>query len=161
VKLALVGAVSSREAIDPAAKTGSHLSNVLAMQHARALGAYEALRLDREGRITEAASANVFVVRGSELLTPPLASGILEGVTRRRVLEIAREEGIAVREAELWPGEFIAADEAFITSTTRELVPVVAVFEGEVERRIGAGVPGPTTLRLLAAFRERAWRGER
>lgn len=158
VKLALVGAASTREAIDPAAKTGSHLSNVLAMQQARSRGAYEALRLDREGRITEAASANVFVVRGGELFTPPLAAGILEGITRRVVIELAGEEGVAVREAELWPAELFAAQEAFITSTTRELVPVVGVFEGEVERTIGAGLPGPVTRRLHAAFRARAQR---
>lgn len=74
------------------------------------------------------------------------------------VLELAGEVGIAAREAELWPAELLASEEAFITSTTRELVPVVAVFEGEVERRIGAGVPGPVTRRLHAAFRARVRR---
>lgn len=159
VRVALVGVRRNlREAIDPAAKTGNYLNNVLAMRQARECEAFEALMLDRDGRVTEATTANVFVVHGGELSTPPLAVGILEGVTRRVVLELARGLGILAREAELWPAQLLAADEVFITGTTRELVPVVAVCEGGIEHRIGAGRPGPITQRLLAEFRARATR---
>jgi branched-chain amino acid aminotransferase len=159
VKVALVGVRRNlREAIDPAAKTGNYLNNVLAMREAREQGAFEALMLDSRGRVTEATTANVFVVRGGELITPPLAVGILEGVTRKVVLALARADGIAVCEQELVPPRVLEADEVFITSTTRELVPVVTVSDALGEHTIGRGRPGPLTLRLLAAFRERAAR---
>lgn len=161
VKLALVGELGQhqREAIDPAAKTGNHLNAVLAMKAARERGAYEALLLDAAGRVTEAASANVFAVRGGGLATPPLAAGILEGVTRRVVLALAREVGVPAAEVELRPEDLYGADEAFITSTTRELVPVVRIARGAGDEvTVGAGRPGPVTLKLLSAFRARALR---
>lgn len=157
VKLALVDR-RRNEALDPRAKTGNYLNNVLAMQQAKARGAYEALMLDARGRITEAATANLFLVKAGELSTPPLAVGILEGVTRGVVIALARGLGIPVHERELVPDDLFSADEAFITSTTRELVPVVAVWQGEVERPIGSGSPGPLTRRLLQEFRDRAQR---
>ncbi len=157
VKVALVGVRRNlREAIDPAAKTGNYLNNVLAMGEAQALGAFEALMLDREGRVTEASSANVFAARAGELLTPPLEVGILEGVTRQVVLALARELFVPVREVELRPEDLYSADEVFITSTTRELVPVVAIADRRGERRVGDGRPGPVARRLLEAFRARA-----
>jgi branched-chain amino acid aminotransferase len=157
VKLALVGVRRDPgEAVDPMAKTGNRLNNVLAMKRARQQGAFEALMLDRDGRVTEATTANVFLVKDGELRTPPLAVGILEGVTRRVVLAVAAQVGVPAREAQMTPADLFAADELFITSTTRELVPVVTVAEGEVEHRIGSGKPGPITLKLLAAFRARA-----
>jgi branched-chain amino acid aminotransferase len=159
VKLALVGVRRNlREAIDPQAKTGNYLNNVLAMKQAREQGAYEALMLDSTGRITEATTANVFVVQRGEVCTPPLEVGILEGVTRRVVLELARRAGLPVRECDLRPGDLLGADEVFITSTTRELVPVVLVSDSEAEHRIGPGAPGPLTLRLLGDFRAAAGR---
>ncbi|MGC4120378.1 MAG: aminotransferase class IV [Myxococcales bacterium] len=160
VALALVGAEATgrnlREAIDPAAKTGNHLNAVLAMKAARERGAYEALLLDARGRVTEASSANVFAVRNGELLTPPLAAGILEGVTRRVVLALARATGVPAREAELWPDDLYGAEEVFITSTTRELVPVTRIAREADTKPIGDGKPGPVTLKLLAEFRRRA-----
>lgn len=157
VKVALVGVRRNlREAIDPAAKTGNYLNNVLAMGEAQALGAFEALMLDREGRVTEASSANVFAVRAGELLTPPLEVGILEGVTRQGVLALARELSIPLREVGLRPEDLFTADEVFITSTTRELVPVVAIVDARGERAVGGGRPGPVSRRLLEAFRARA-----
>ena len=156
VKVALVAVRRNlREAIDPAAKTGNYLNSVLAMKQAREKGAFEALMLDKEGRITEAASANVFVVKAGTLFTPPLA-GILEGVTRGIVLKLARAAWIPLREQALFPDDLLKADEVFITGTTRELVPVVTVAMGAGDLRIGDGRPGRTTRRLLADFRARA-----
>lgn len=137
---------------DPAAKTGEHLFHVLAVKEARARGAHEALFLDGEGNVAEGASSNVFAVRGGALVTPPLAVGILEGVTRDVVLDLARALGVAVREESLPLQELETADEAFLTSTVRGILPVNRVGE----RPIGPGRPGPVTLRLHRAFRERA-----
>jgi branched-chain amino acid aminotransferase len=137
---------------DPAAKTGAHLPHVLAVRAARAAGAHEALLLDGRGFVTEGASSNVFAVRAGRLLTPPLAAGILPGVTRGLVLALARERGVPCQESPLTAAELEGADEVFITSTVREMVPVTRLGE----KRVGRGEPGPVTRALHLAFRARA-----
>jgi branched-chain amino acid aminotransferase len=137
---------------DPAAKTGEHLVHVLAVKEARAHDADEALLVDGAGCVGEGASSNVFAWSGGELVTPPLLAGILAGVTRARVLEIARALSIPVRERPLPLKELQGAEEAFLTSTVREILPVVRVGEHPV----GPGWPGPVTRRLHAAFRAAA-----
>jgi branched-chain amino acid aminotransferase len=150
VAAAIVGVRrASPEAIDPSAKTGAHLPNVLAVREARAAGAHEALLLDGRGFVTEGSSSNVFAVRGGALRTPPLAAGILEGVTRGVVLHLARGAGLAAEEAPLRPEDLESAEEVFITSTVREIVPVTRLGD----RPVGEGRPGPITRRLHAAFR--------
>jgi branched-chain amino acid aminotransferase len=143
---------ASPQAIDPSAKTGAHLQNVLALKEARASGAYEAFLLDERGFVTEGSSSNVFAVRGGRVVTPPLAAGILEGVTRGVVLRLAGELGIDAEEAPLRAEELEGADEVFLTSTIREIVPVARLGRAQV----GAGRPGPVTSRLHQAFRARA-----
>ena len=101
------------------------------------------------GELTECAVANLFIVRENTVVTPPLSAGILPGITREYLFEIAQQESIAVREATLHDEDLFAADEAFLTGTTREIVPIVTVND----RRIGPGRPVPTTQRLLDAFR--------
>jgi branched-chain amino acid aminotransferase len=141
-------------ALDPAIKSCNLLNNILAVREAQARGAAEAILLNHAGDVAEGASTNVFAVQGGALLTPPLDAGILEGVTRGVVIEMARRRGLTVREERLPLPALVAADEVFLTSTTRELAPVRSV-EGSA---IGPGRPGPTTLGLLAAFREEAAR---
>lgn len=140
------------EAADTTAKTGAHLSNVLAVAEARRAGAHEALLLDRDGLVTEGASSNVFAVREGRLETPPLAIGILEGVTRGIVMALARAEGIEVREAPLRPEALAVAEELFITSTAREILPVTSL-DGVA---VGSGRVGEMTTRLHGFFRARA-----
>jgi branched-chain amino acid aminotransferase len=153
VMAAIVGVRrASPQAIDPSAKTGSHLPNVLALREARAAGAYEAFILDDRGFVTEGSSSNVFAVRASKVLTPPLAAGILEGVTRGVVLRIARGLGLEAEETPLRAEDLEGADEVFVTSTIREIVPVVRLGA----RPVGPGRPGPVTSRLHRAFRELA-----
>jgi branched-chain amino acid aminotransferase len=150
VKVAIVGVRrAAPEAIDPSAKTGAHLPNVLAVKQARDAGAHEALLLDAHGLVTEGSSSNVFAVSGAVLRTPPLAAGILEGVTRGVVLRLARASHVSVEEAPLRPEDLERADEVFITSTIREIVPVTHLGEHVV----GTARPGPVTRRLHAAFR--------
>jgi branched-chain amino acid aminotransferase len=150
VTAAIVGVRrASAQAIDPSAKTGAHLPNVLAVREARAAGAHEALLLDGGGFVTEGSSSNVFAVRGGVLRTPSLAAGILEGVTRGVVLRLAQELGLHAEEVSLRPEELEAADEVFITSTVREIVPVTRLGAHPV----GGGRPGAVTRRLHAAFR--------
>ncbi len=156
VKAVVVGVQRiSPRAVDPSAKTGAHLNHVLAVREARAAGAHEALLTDGRGHVTEGSSSNVFAVRGGRLVTPPLEAGLLAGVTRGFVLEIARDLGIPVDEIPVRPADLDSADEVFITSTLREVVPVTRLGEGEV----GAGRPGPVTRRLHEEFRRRASAG--
>lgn len=133
------------------AKVGNYLVSVLAMREASRTGAVEALIVDAEDRVLEGSSSNVFVVLGDKLVTAPTTAGILAGITRHHLLELAEELGI---EVELRPpglAEAYQADEVFISSSIRELVPIVRL-DG---RRVGQGRPGPTFQRLLGAFRQR------
>jgi branched-chain amino acid aminotransferase len=104
------------------------------------------------GELTECSQSNFFTVRAGRVLTPPSASGILEGITRAFVFELGRELGIDVREETLLPADLETADEMFITSTTRDLSPVVNV-DGRV---IGSGTPGPVTTRITELYHRRA-----
>jgi branched-chain amino acid aminotransferase len=153
VKATIVGVRrASPEAVDPTAKTGAHLAHVLAVKEARDAGAHEALLLDDHGFVTEGSSSNVFAVKGGRIRTPPLGAGILEGVTRGVVLGLARAEGLAAEEIAMRPEDLEDADEIFITSTVREILPVTRLGD----RAVGPGRPGPVTYRLHGTFRQRA-----
>ncbi len=135
-------------ALDPAIKSSNLLNNLLAFQEARRLGAYEPILLNVEGRLAEGATSNIFLAREGRLRTPPLEAGILQGITRGFVLALARGAGLPAVEEPLGPEEMKGAEEAFITSTLKGILPV---------RRcdgwpIGVGRPGPLTLRLLDLF---------
>jgi branched-chain amino acid aminotransferase len=134
------------------AKIGNYLTAVLATRAARAAGAYEALIVDGRGCVVEGATSNVFAVLGDgTLLTPPEEDGILLGITRETLLELAIEQKLSVRYESLPLEELAASAEVFVCSSIREVVPVVRI-DG---RRVGGGRPGPHTLRLLTAFREK------
>lgn len=142
------------QALDPAIKSCNLLNNILAVREAQARGVGEAILLNQAGDVAEGASTNVFAVRAGALVTPPLDAGILAGITRDVVIELGRRRGLDVREERLALSALLGADEAFLTSTTRELAPIRSV-DG---RPIGSGRPGPTTLALLSAFRAEAAR---
>ena len=139
-------------ALDPAIKSCNLINNILAVQEAQAKGAFEPIMLNEIGEIAETASANVFLVKDGTLLTPPLDAGILPGVTRHLVLELARGLALPLREEPVAVKDLLAADEVFITSTLKEVLPV-ATIDG---RPVGSGRPGPVTLRLLQAIRDYA-----
>ena len=131
------------------AKTSNYLGSVMALHEVKQRGAQEALILGPSGEVIEGATSNVFVVRAGELITPPIDAGILAGITRQTVLELAAEQALPVRETQLHPSDLYQADEVFITSTVREVVPVVRVDD----KLIGDGKPGPISARVLAAYR--------
>ena len=138
--------------VDPVIKSNNLLNNVLAMQEAVREGAFEAILLNHRGELAECSQSNLFVVRGGAVLTPPLDAGLLEGVTRNLLFDMGADAGVPVREVVLRESDLPAVDELFITSTTREVVPVVRVGD----QVIGSGSPGPVARRLLARLRERA-----
>jgi branched-chain amino acid aminotransferase len=153
IRVAAVGVRRNHpRALDPAIKSSNLLNNILAVREAHSRGAEEPVLLNQEDFLAEGASTNVFVGRGATLATPPLSAGILAGITREVVLELVAGLGIPCREQPLHVGDLLGADEAFMTSTTREIVPVRQVDESVV----ADGRPGPLTRRVMQAFREYA-----
>jgi branched-chain amino acid aminotransferase len=134
------------------AKTSNYLGSVLALHEVRRSGCHEAIIVGPNGEIVEGATSNVFLVRDGELVTPPIETGILAGITRKTVLELAAELSLRVHETQVHPADLYRAEEVFITSTIREIVPVVKVDDVI----IGDGQPGPQACRLLDAYRARA-----
>jgi len=150
VRVVIVDVVRNHPAsVSPMIKSNNLMNSALAMQEAIRRGAFEAVMRNFRGELTECAVANLFVVRDGAVLTPPLSAGILPGITREYLVEIAQPQSIEVREATLHDEDLFAADEAFLTGTTREIVPIVTVND----RTIGSGSPGPVTRTLLDAFR--------
>lgn len=138
----------------PEVKALSYLAASLARAQARRAGAEEALLTDGRGGVLEGAASNVFAVWGDTLVTPPLRQGLLPGVTRAVVLELARAGGIPVREEPLTLERLGSADEVFLTATTREVVPVARI-DGAL---VSDGQPGSVTRRLLTAYRDQVER---
>jgi branched-chain amino acid aminotransferase len=153
VKVALVPIIRNHPGtVSPLIKSNNLLNNALAMQEAFRRGAFEGVMRNYRGELAECTQSNLFIVKDGTALTPPLDAGLLPGITREFVFEIGVASGIAVRDAVLHDADLFGADEAFLTSSTRELVPIVQVDD----RRIGQGAPGPVTRALLDRFRSRA-----
>lgn len=140
------------KSVNPLIKSNNLLNNAMAMQAAYRSGAEEALMCNYRGELTECSQANFFIVRHGAAVTPRSEAGLLEGITRAFIFELGHELGIEVREETLRPKDLETADEMFITSTTRELSPVVNI-DG---RAVGPGKPGPVTRRLLERYQQRA-----
>jgi branched-chain amino acid aminotransferase len=138
--------------VNPIIKSTNLLNNALAMQEALRRGSEEALMCNYRGELSECSQSNFFVVRDGVVLTPATEAGLLEGVTRAFLFDVARDAGVELRAATLLPADIDSADEIFITSTTREVSPVVRVDD----RVIGDGRPGPVTLALWDAYHRRA-----
>jgi branched-chain amino acid aminotransferase len=140
------------DTVNPMIKSNNLMNSALAMQEAYRRGAFEGIMRNYRGELAECTTSNLFIVRGGAALTPPLDAGLLPGITREFLFDVGRDAGIDVREAILRDEDLFGADEAFLTSTTRELVPITTVDD----RTIGSGMPGPVTARLLEGFRRRA-----
>jgi branched-chain amino acid aminotransferase len=130
-------------------KTTSYAENVRALAYARERDAGEAIFLNTRGEVCEATGSNVFVIRDGVVLTPPVDAGCLLGVTRALVLELCAKHGMPVEEAALGPSALADADEAFLTSSTREVQSI-----GRVDGRALPAAPGPTSDKLGALLTE-------
>jgi branched-chain amino acid aminotransferase len=146
-----VGTVRNQvEAINPRIKSLNYLNNVMAKIETINAGVMECIMMNPQGFVAEASGDNIFVIRGKQLLTPPVWCGALEGITRQVVMELAPSCGLTVKEDVLTRYDLFTADEMFLTGTAAEIISVTNVDR----RTIGAGVPGPYTKALLAAFGE-------
>ena len=137
------------QALDPRIKSLNYLNNILAKIEGLKAGCVEALMLNHLGEVAECTGDNIFIVRDQHLLTPPYEAGVLHGITRATVMELAREDGLPVRETTMSLEDLYEADECFLTGSAAEVVPVIKV-DGNV---IGEGTPGPVTRRLTDLFR--------
>ena len=138
------------EALNPQIKSLNYLNNILAKIEAITAGYEEAIMLSPSGYVTECTGENLFIVSGRQLLTQPPYIGVLRGITRQTVMELAEAQPLQVREELLTRYDLFNADECFLTGTAAEIVPVVRI-DG---RTIGSGKPGPITKRLQQAFRQ-------
>ncbi|MBI2439916.1 MAG: branched-chain-amino-acid transaminase [Lentisphaerae bacterium] len=136
------------EAISPNIKSLNYLNNILAKIEAINAGVEEVIMLNPQGFVAEASGDNIFIIRGNELLTPPISCGTLEGITRNVVMELARQNGLDVREAVLTRYDLYNADEMFLTGTAAEIISVIEMDA----RAIGRGKPGAKTMELGARF---------
>lgn len=137
------------DALDPQLKTLNYLNNILASIEASRSGFEEALMLNKEGYVAEAAADNLFLIRGTRLITPATHLGALPGITREAILEIAPELGLSPSEGFITLSDVYNADECFLTGTAAEVIPV-----SEVDSRpIGSGKAGPMTKRIIERFR--------
>jgi branched-chain amino acid aminotransferase len=153
VRAALVPIVRNHPGtVNPLIKSNNLLNNALAMQEAFRRGAFEGIMRNYKGELAECTQSNLFIVKNGAALTPPIDAGLLPGITREFLFEVGRDTGISVREAVLRDDDLFGADESFLTSTTREVVPIVRVDD----RAIGSGAPGRVTRALLDGYRRKA-----
>ena len=153
VMVSLVGILRNHPgSVNPIIKSNNLLNNALGSQEAFRRGAFEGVMRNYRGEIAECTTANIFIVKDGVASTPPLDAGLLAGLTREFLFEVAQEVNVPMREQVMHDADLFGADEAFLTSTTREVVPIVRVDD----RVIGTGRPGPVTQKLLEAFRVRA-----
>lgn len=138
------------EGVNPQIKSLNYLNNILAKIEANMYGALEALILNTEDYVAECTGDNIFIIKDGKLITPPPYAGILVGITRNVIMELAKKQGISVEEKVFTRFEIFSADECFLTGTAAEVIPVVKL-DG---RPIGDGKPGPITKKLLSEFKE-------
>lgn len=138
-------------ALNPRLKSLNYLNNILAKIEAIDAGVLEAVMLNHLGYVAECTGDNLFIVCDGRLFTPPIAAGVLEGITSDEIVTIARAFDIEVREENLTRQDLYTADECFLTGTAAEVIPVVQIDK----RTVGTGKPGPVTKRLAEEFHRR------
>lgn len=136
-------------AVNPRIKSLNYLNNVLAKMEGLRAGCVEALMLNSQGHVAECTGDNIFIVKAGHLLTPSIDSGILAGITRQVVIDLATEASVPVEELTLTRHDIYVADECFLTGSAAEVIPVVKIDD----RTIGQGTPGPITRELIERFR--------
>ena len=139
------------DVLSPRIKSTNYLNNILAKLQANAVNVQDAIFLNGQGLVCELTGDNLFIVKGSRVMTPPLWLGILDGVTRRTILRIAKAVGLEATEEPLTLHDLYTSDECFCTATRIEVVPIVWI-DG---RQIGSGTLGPVTVQLTKAFMEK------
>lgn len=147
---------TSASMLPPKVKSLNYLNNIIAKIEGLDAGVQEVLMCNSQGNLTEGSAENIFIVEGGAIVTPPEEAGILLGITRGVIMHLARNLEISVTERNITTQQLFAADECFLTGTAAEVIPIVRVDD----KTIGGGRPGPTSLKLINAFREFVRTGE-
>ena len=139
----------SKESVDPNVKSGNYLNNVMAFMQARREKAFDSIMLNSNGYVTQGTTSNIWIVKNNTIKTPPLQAGILEGITRKTLLQLAKtDDDLAIEQVNFTAEELINADECFMTSTMKEIVPITQVDNSP----IGAGTVGQMTVKLHSLY---------
>lgn len=153
VKVCIVDIIRNHpRSVNPLIKSNNLLNNALGMQQALRRGGVEGVFRNYRGELSECSQSNLFIVKNGIAKTPPLDAGLLAGITRAFVFELGTATGVRVEEAVLRDEDLFTADESFLTSTTKEVLPIVQVDY----HKIAAGMPGPITRKFLAEYRRKA-----
>ncbi|MFZ4713570.1 MAG: aminotransferase class IV [Bacteriovoracaceae bacterium] len=139
-----------KDSLNPMAKTGNYLNSILALLEAKKLGAFDALLLDHEGYVTEGSTNNIWMVKNNKVFTPSSERGILKGITRDFILSFHQKSNIEIQEKDFFLDELLAADEVFMTSSLKEVVPIIKIDQ----MIIGKGKPGPMTQKLHQLYQQ-------
>tara|TARA_B100000470_G_scaffold160496_1_gene125780 strand:+ start:117 stop:974 length:858 start_codon:yes stop_codon:yes gene_type:complete len=151
VSIALVSIKrNSADSLNPAVKTGNYLNNVLARIEAQKMGAEDAIMVNSLGQLTEGTTSNLFFVKGGRLLTPVKECGILSGITREKIIQIAHKNGITLEEGKWSSEELFNAEEIFLSGTVKKIMPVTVLDN----RPVGKGIPGPITQKIMKLYSE-------
>lgn len=141
---------TAKDSIDPSIKSGNYLNNVMAHNEAVKQGVFDAIMLNHEGQITEGTTSNIWMVKNDHFITPPIKDGILEGITRKMLLKLLSQKKLKYSESTISESDILTADEVFLTSSTRRILPVVKINN----TLIGAAVPGPKTRQLIELYED-------
>lgn len=136
-------------AMDPNIKSGNYLNNVLAYRKASISDAHESIMLNASGQVTECTTSNIWMVKGEQIFTPPIEAGLLKGITREKILSLNGIDNLEIKEEHFSFDELTLADEVFITSSTREIMPATSIDEIS----IGSGSVGPITKKLMTEYK--------
>ena len=139
---------TAKETVDPSVKSGNYLNNVMAYNEAVKRGAFDAIMLNQQGNVTEGTTSNIWVIKDGVFMTPPLKSGLLGGITRAKVIEILKSHSISFEEKLMTENDLKTADEMFLSSSTRRLIPIIKVDDSLISN----GRPGKLTLDLLDKY---------
>jgi branched-chain amino acid aminotransferase len=151
VSIALVSIKrNSRDSLNPAVKTGNYLNNVLAKIEAQKMGAEDAIMVNSLGQLTEGTTSNLFFVKDGRLLTPGKECGILSGITREKIIQLAHKNGITLEEGKWSSEELFQAEEIFLSGTVKKVLPVTILDN----RPVGEGMPGPITQKIMKLYSE-------
>lgn len=141
-------------ALSPRIKSNNYLNNILAKIEAIDAGCLEAVMLNTQGNVAECTGDNIFIAKQGQLITPPLHAGILEGITRNIVIDLAKQHGLTVDETDITKHDLYTADEMFLTGTGAEVIAVTEIDNRKIGYGETEGKPGPMTLKLNKAFRD-------
>lgn len=134
------------DALDPNVKSGNYLNNVMAMAEAKKRGAFDAVMLNSAGEVTECTTSNIWMVKNGQILTPTMGSGILSGLTRKKILALCQAHHLNFAETVIKPQDLREADEIFLSSTTKRIVPITKLNQ----QTLGDGTPGQMTKHLIS-----------